>query len=268
LDNAPLQADQVATLLQLLAAPEIADLLFRIDQRLPAQTPVLRDALLKSAASAVANGDVPVALARIQELITQNPQQAETIAADPSFDTIRPSVSALVRALAADVQTRSAQSLEAAAQAIAAGGVKKLPGSDIDTSALLALATRFSESGRIADFSRAVELAQFIVAQYAPAPANVARSRKPVAAPARAAWSTAAARDRLSRLWRRAPLLVLLLAWLAIGLVGGVCVVVLRKVQPDALDPSTVALGFSVWAIGFLGLVGFGFYMRVRNVRF
>lgn len=55
------------------------------------------------------------------------------------------------------------------------------------------------------------------------------------------------------KLWFRAPLLALLLAWLIAGLVA-VAVVPLQAV-------------FDIWALGFLALVGFGFYARVRNVR-
>ena len=65
----------------------------------------------------------------------------------------------------------------------------------------------------------------------------------------------------LKNLWRRAPLLLLLLGWLAGGVAGGSLVALLRSDLP----PSTVSWFFEVWALGFLALVGFGFYMRVRN---
>jgi hypothetical protein len=49
-------------------------------------------------------------------------------------------------------------------------------------------------------------------------------------------------------LWRRAPLLVLLLTWLAVGIFGGI-----------------LFSGFEFWALGFLALVGFGFYRTIRK---
>lgn len=51
----------------------------------------------------------------------------------------------------------------------------------------------------------------------------------------------------IGNLCTRAPLLVLLLAWLIAGLCGAMS---------------------NVWALGFLAIVGFGFYARVRRVRF
>jgi hypothetical protein len=73
---------------------------------------------------------------------------------------------------------------------------------------------------------------------------------------------------RIKQLWRRAPLLVLLIAWLAAGFVAGSVSAILRILWPPETWPEGfVSAGFEVWGLGFLALVGFGFYMRVRNVR-
>ena len=32
--------------------------------------------------------------------------------------------------------------------------------------------------------------------------------------------------------------------------------------------PTLIDTGFDVWGVGFLALIAFGFYMRVRKVRF
>ncbi|MGH9653879.1 MAG: hypothetical protein ACRD6B_10510 [Bryobacteraceae bacterium] len=58
----------------------------------------------------------------------------------------------------------------------------------------------------------------------------------------------------IRKLWLRAPLLVLLLSWLVAGLIAA-AVVPLNAV-------------FELWGLGFLALVGLGFYTRVRNIRF
>lgn len=58
----------------------------------------------------------------------------------------------------------------------------------------------------------------------------------------------------IRKFWARAPLLVLLLAWLVAGLMAA-AVVPLNAV-------------FEAWGLGFLALVGFGFFARVRNIRF
>jgi hypothetical protein len=66
---------------------------------------------------------------------------------------------------------------------------------------------------------------------------------------------------RFKSLWRRAPLLVLLLGWLVAGLFGGAVAALFLNERAAA----AVAVFFEIWALGFLALVGFGFYMRVRN---
>jgi hypothetical protein len=69
------------------------------------------------------------------------------------------------------------------------------------------------------------------------------------------------------RLWQRAPLLVLLLSWLAVGLAGGLLYAGLRLVIPEAMPKPGDAAGFGLWGLGFLALVGLGFYARVRRIR-
>ena len=68
----------------------------------------------------------------------------------------------------------------------------------------------------------------------------------------------------LHQLWNRAPLLVMLLFWFAIGLVGGLAFVIAARIWPDSLFVSIGNFAFDLWGIGFLALVGFGFYVRVR----
>lgn len=60
-------------------------------------------------------------------------------------------------------------------------------------------------------------------------------------------------RSGARKLWLRAPLLALLVAWLVAGLVAA------------AFVPLPTV--FDAWALGFLALVGLGFYARVRSVR-
>jgi hypothetical protein len=68
-------------------------------------------------------------------------------------------------------------------------------------------------------------------------------------------------------LWQRAPLLVMLLVWFAVGFSGGCVFALLRSYWPEMWPESLVADGFEVWGLGFLALIGFGFYARVRNIR-
>lgn len=264
--------DQVAALLQLLAMPEISDLILNIEQRLPEQDPASRQDLLQSAASALAAGDTELALAGVKELVIRSPRQAETIANEPEFQTIRQDIANLLRTVVAETRIQAEQKVATAGQAIAAGGVKKLPGSDVELVTVLSLATRFLETGRLADYWRASELAQVVIGHYGWAPTmagtGLPEPRRAVTAERSIGVRIHLWLVRLKQLWRRAPLLVLLLGWLAVGIFGGACSALLRKFQPDVFDPSIAAIGFSIWGLGFLALVGFGFYMRIRSVRF
>ncbi|HJT86441.1 MAG TPA: hypothetical protein VJ732_01265, partial [Bryobacteraceae bacterium] len=58
-----------------------------------------------------------------------------------------------------------------------------------------------------------------------------------------------------------------LLAWLGMGIAGGAASWAVRRWRPDHFSPSLSDAGFELWGIGFLALILFGFYMRVRNVR-
>lgn len=82
------------------------------------------------------------------------------------------------------------------------------------------------------------------------------RNRKGAMAWGSAAWGGT------RRLWRRAPLLVLLLGWLATGLCAGMAAILF------AASAAPVNAIFNLWAVGFLAIAGFGFYARVRNIRF
>ena len=73
---------------------------------------------------------------------------------------------------------------------------------------------------------------------------------------------------RFRALWLRAPLLILLLAWFAIGLGMAGVSWIWRSLFPDTWPAFLANVGFDVWGVGFLALIAFGFYMRVRNVRF
>jgi len=224
-------------------------------------------------------GNIAEALDTLQQFVTMNPQHAATIVDHPALQTIRPDVANLVNALTAEAGTRAVQNITMADQAITAIGVRKLPGSEIDLPAVLSLANHFFESGRMPDYLIAAELAQVVTTHYGWAPAQIELPLQQRADEENdnstrvlpSDWTVrglSAASAKLKDLWQRAPLLALLLGWLALGLIGGTYVVILRKFQPDALDPSNVTLGFSLWGLGFLGLVGFGFYMRIRNIRF
>jgi hypothetical protein len=100
---------------------------------------------------------------------------------------------------------------------------------------------------------RAGELGQSVLAYYG-APAMLVVPTGFAPEPAAVIWNAALPRlvVRLKKLWLQAPLLILLLAWLLLGIAGGVFNL----------------LGVENWTLGFLALVGFQFYATVRRPRF
>jgi hypothetical protein len=74
-------------------------------------------------------------------------------------------------------------------------------------------------------------------------------------------------RETIGQLWNRAPLLVLMIIWLCMGIAGGIAVSVLRQLSPDSPLVAISDPGFQIWGLGFLALVGLGFWARVRGQR-
>jgi hypothetical protein len=153
---------------------------------------------------------------------------------------------------------------------------------------VMASAERLFQLGTHADYLRSTELSQVILDHFgyasaiAPAPMRTIAGQGTAQAGAlvrtrafalprlrllrdAATAMGAAFRRRVAGTWARAPLLVLLLTWLSMGLLGGP---VFRLMRSDLLDSVLASTAWDLWALGFLGLVGFGFYVRVRRVRF
>jgi hypothetical protein len=124
-------------------------------------------------------------------------------------------------------RTEAVRSLASAALVVDAA-IKHPP--QMDGPAVLAVAERLIESGQLANYYRAADLSRAVGGAYAP----VKRGPKKILL--------------LRTLWRRAPLLVLLMGWLLLGLAA----------------PS-VEFGFELWGVGFLALVVFQFYVTTRK---
>jgi|GEM_PF-6055650 len=77
----------------------------------------------------------------------------------------------------------------------------------------------------------------------------------------------AIATSAIALLWMRAPLLVLMLFWLSAGIVGGVGFVIVSHTWPDSSLVVAGNFAFNLWGLGFLALVGAGFYARIRHRR-
>ena len=281
-----LQSPPVAdpSVLTALSEPDLARLVAILEPPQLPQNVALADEWLQAAISATAAGELARALQTVTELAALDPKRAETVVREAGLQAFRPQLESLLSRLAhastLDAETRVAQ----AAQAVEAGMMKRLPGWDANPEVLLRIATRLLEAGGHANAVRAAEVAQTVItaAHWGPATAVAApvftsdavtkpRERASAVLPPvlRDTWQRFQKRApaRLLALWRRVPLLMLLLTWLLVGTVGGTAAYVQRRIWPDVWPSWLVDAGYSVWGLGFLVLVLLGFYARIRNVR-
>jgi hypothetical protein len=267
-----LRADAFTSLLPDLSEAEFAALLriFEGLDRVPDTARV--EQLFTAARSAAAQGNAGDAVAHLSQLAVLDPSRVEALPDHPDLRPIRAEAARLVSDLVSRAKLDAESSLAEASKSMEGREAGK---------ALLTSAGRLYEAGGYVNWLRSSALSQFILEQtrWAPAPIPVASSAPKLRATWRASSVDPAllrglragiSRGRAStgRLWRRAPLLVLLLGWLAVGIVFGVTAALWREATAAAASSRGIAAGFDVWGLGFLVLVLYGFYRRVRNVRF
>jgi hypothetical protein len=241
--------------------------------------------LLQAVLTAAAAGDGERVLAGVSRMAGQDPMRVEAMRGEPGLEPVRAQVDSLLVRLATiaklDAQGRIAQ----ATQLIEENRLTALRDWDADPRTLLMVANRLVEAGGYGNAVRGTQVAQLLVdpSHWGPAVDTISKAGAPEAPeseesrPVQGAilpvlsesWRGLRGRGagRVARLWRRAPLLVLLLAWLVAGTAGGLMLRILQTLRPGVWPSWISDAGVTVWAVGFLGLVLFGFYMRVRNIR-
>jgi hypothetical protein len=238
--------DSAGPFLQLLSTPAIQELLHGIETHRFAQDPAAIESIIQTAASAVASHDLPRAIAALSEHIGRNPEHAAALANSPSLAQIQGEVRELVHRVTEEARTEAVR-LVASAGVVVDAAAKHPP--QLDGPAVLEIAERFIESGQLANYIRAQELGQVVIGSYAAVGRRVGRAER------QPAW------EWVVRFWRRVPLLVLMVGWLALGLAGSAIALLVR------LDAATVQAGFEFWGIGFLGLVVIQFWIKTGVFR-
>jgi hypothetical protein len=245
------------------------------------------DALLHAAVGAASAGDVTQAVNSLAAIAVLDPRYAVTALTDSRLGPVHANVETMLNRMVTVAKLEAEARVAEAAQRSDAIAPAKLEGWDAAPETLVGIARGLLESGGHSNYVRAADLAQAVIdaSRWAPANSSVLPTR-PAGTVLRAAkpellakggvlsklgqgWNgfRRAARPRVRSLWKRAPLLILLVSWLALGVAGGVVALLVRKFQPQSWSPSLVNSGFEFWATGFLALVLFGFYMRVRKFR-
>jgi hypothetical protein len=273
--------------LQELSEAEMTTLLNMIERPESPQQAGRLDDLLRAAVAATAEGDHNLAMGSLAEFALMSPRRAETLGSLPSLSSMRGPIEQLVRRLNVTAKGEAEAQLARAVKLMGSVDAKELVVREFRAENLILMAGRLLDAGGYANFVWSAELSQLVVdprlwaANAVPLPRQVndadADDRRPAAGNGIfVAISGAIGRvraglqlkSRTLRLWSRAPLLVLLLAWFAVGLAGGLFSALVRNYWPGVLSASDVDDSFVLWALGFLALVVVGFYVRVRNVRF
>ena len=272
--------DTSASLLGELSELEIISLLQIIDRQLTPDIAARVDGLLRASVSAVAEGNVVQALLKLTELATLDPRQAETLDAEPGLAAIRPDVGRLLFRLAsaarldAEARLEQATHLGQTARPNELDGevTGKLVGQAVRPEIAILIAGRLLEAGGYVNCIHSAALSQVLINQSGWVPAPVPTPLMDLrSSPIRSARASLDLLRRwtpwMKRLWLRAPLLILLLAWFAVGVVVGSISAVIRNYWPQIYPESAVALGFEVWGVGFLALILFALYASLRYPR-
>jgi hypothetical protein len=264
--------DTITAILGELSDPEVVRFLALLEQAPLPELAARLDDLIRASVSAVAEGNVPQALAKLAEFASLNPRRAETLDSIPGLASIREEVGRLLFRLTSAAQLDAELRFGHATHLLQAADSGKHLEQEIKPEIAILIAGRLLEAGGYANSMRSAELSQMLINQYAfaptPAPLPIA---DPSSTPIHSAHASLGLRNqwipRIKKLWQRAPLLVMLLVWFAAGFSGGCVFALLRNYWPEVWPGSLVAEGFEVWGLGFLALIGFGFYTRVRNIR-
>jgi hypothetical protein len=277
--------DTVAALLQDLSAADISRLIGLLGGRLPLQDSAPLQNLLHTFSSAAAAGDATRAVDALSQIVALDPARADLLRTSPVIEPVRASVDQYLDRHTMLVKLDAQGRLEQASQQAVPSASEKLSGWEMKPATIVTIANRIFDAGGLPNYVRAAELAQVVIdgSRWAPAvislpptaanPAPVqlldagARLRKMVGQAGSEGLPGGQINEILRRLWLRAPLLIVLLAWLLLGITAGVGSLLWRQWWLETWPASLVAVAFQIWGIGFLALVAFGFYARVRKVR-
>ena len=239
------------------------DLLASIDAALAPSDPSLPAHPLQTAIAAVGDRDTERALTALTDYIKQNPDQSAALLANPAFFPIHSEIKQLLWKITSEAGTGANRLLAAATDAV--NSTSKHP-DELNGPAVLAVAERLVESAQLINYFRASELCRTVFAHYQAAPPGIARSSFTAGRGPQSArlpqWLT---RKPIATLWRRAPLLLLLLGWLALGVAIGAAALLDRSAGIQFLSRSTVRTVFDLWGLGFLALIVFQFVVTIRR---
>lgn len=241
---------------------------------------VAPDAAIREAILAVEEGRFEQAIGYLASAITRDPSRAEELRARPELAPVRANLDQLLDRVTQVSKIRAESDLARIEFSLEQAGWPKLPQWETRPEILVRLARQFFEAGGYPNYVRSAELAQTILQSayweaFIPQPQPLSAAQQALIesdlegalSPAPPLWKTL--REELPVvarvLWQRAPLLVLFFAWLTVGSVAGLGYAFLRLLAWAPSLRSFGDAGFALWGLGFLALVGLGFYARIRK---
>lgn len=277
--------DTVTTLLTELSAADVAKLIDLIGSSLPAQDTSRLQNLVQTFLLAAAENNVAPAMNALSKIIEIDPSHPEILRANPVIEPIRASVEQFLDRNTALAKMDAEGRLEQAGQSVASSAADRLAGWDMRPAAMLTIANRMFDAGGLPNYMHAAQLSQVVIdgsalgSLWVPGMVGVpaetmelSRRRASGALNPAAGFvsesmrrTLAVMRATLRNLWSRAPLLVLLVGWLLVGIMGGLVSMLWRQAWVETWPAYLSSLAFDVWGLGFLVLVGFGFYASVRR---
>ncbi len=273
-----------------LAVADLLKLTQILQPALPPERVTRLEQLVQEIGQAIRDERREWAVGRFIEAATTDPSRVDELRSKPEFEPIRANVELLLNRLTnvakMDAETRLAQT----EQVFETGGWQKLPHWETTPEALIQIGHRLIEAGGYVNYVRSAELATNLQTDYWAAavaqpqmppitgPAGLKKEEKTARpkgakeaaiAVAYQVWDAMRERMplRVEALWERAPLLVMLGAWFSAGLLGGVFSYLAKAVWPDSWIVPASNFGFRLWGLGLLGIVGFGFWARIRRPR-
>ncbi len=257
-----------------LSELDLVRLLELIERPLPVENTARLEALLRTSVAEVAEGNVRGALSKLAEFAALDPGRAESLLTEPGLAGIRADVRHLLFQLASAAQLDAETRLGQGTRLLQAAVSEKLPQHEINPEIVLLIASRLLDAGGYANCVRSAELSQMTINLFGaptPAPVYLSDPRSITIGSTHDERDQRGGRNkwvpRIGKLWQRAPLLVLLLAWFAVGLAAASVSAIMQIRWPHSWPTFLLAEFLRVWPLGFLALILFGFYARVRNAR-
>lgn len=240
-----LPADTLAALLERLAVPGISDLILHLEARRASVDPGQLSELIRVSGAAADAGDLEIVRRSVARAVDLNPEWGQSLQNEPKLEPVRGEVKRILEHLVEAARERASQLLEEATAGVSAARPRLRTGDLQDAETVLTLAAQLCETGRQIDYVRSAELSQVLLLHF-PVPPPAPPPLETEGAIAR----PVAPFGRLAALWKRAPVLVLLGAWVVFGFVA----VLVARSTPLA----------GVWAAGFLAFIT---YIRIRSLR-